>query len=259
VRLTCGCIAFEARPGRPWAPLGPGAEPACSGLVDALANRAQTEGMRFQNRRQAGLELGRTLCDRPTGRRFVDPIVLALPRGGVIVADEVARALDAPLDILTVRKIGMPGWPEAGLGAVVGDDPPLFMEGALDYAGVSEASLADDIERERAELRRRERVYRAGRPEPLVGGRTVVLVDDGLATGVTARAALRWSRRRDPERLVLAVPVGSREAVAMLREEADEVVCLMRPLRFFAVGWWYADFEQVSDEEVLAVLAETSA
>ncbi|MGV9944266.1 phosphoribosyltransferase [Streptomyces sp. NPDC003401] len=210
--------------------------------------------MRFQDRRHAGRELAARLLERPADSALVDPLVLALPRGGVPVAAEVARALGAPLDVLVARKIGVPGHPETGIGAIVGDDPPLFDRRSVAMLGLSEDGLRPDVTRERAELRRRERRYRGDRPAPRVEGRTVVVVDDGLATGVTARAALRHLRRRGPARLVLAVPVGAPESAAAMRAEADDVVCLHQPPDFRAVGLWYADFEQVGDEEVTRIL-----
>ncbi|MEZ7005260.1 phosphoribosyltransferase [Streptomyces sp. AD55] len=210
--------------------------------------------MRFPHRRAAGRDLARRLVETAPGGALPRPVVLALPRGGVPVAAEVARALDAPLDVLVVRKIGVPGRPEAGIGAIAGDDPPLFDRRTLGRLGLDEADLAADVARERAELGRRALRYRGGRPAPDVRDRTVVLVDDGLATGVTARAALRHLRRREPARLILAVPVGAPEAVAALRREADDVLCLSQPPDFGAVGLWYDDFAQVTDEEVIALL-----
>lgn len=210
--------------------------------------------MQFRDRRQAGRKLAEQLRIRQEKGTLPHPVVLALPRGGVTVAQEVARALEAPLDVLVVRKIGAPFQEELGVGAIAGDDEPLFNEGVLDQLGLSRAALAETIERERAELHRREQLYRQGRPAPDLRGRTVIVVDDGLATGATARAAVRAVRRQAPERVVLAVPVCSPEASDLLRAEADEVVCLYRPASFMAVGLWYEHFDQVSDEEVLAAL-----
>ncbi|WP_077799902.1 phosphoribosyltransferase [Streptomyces sp. JHA26] len=210
--------------------------------------------MRFPDRRAAGQELGLRLMEWASDGELPRPVVLALPRGGVPVAAEVARALGAPLDVLVVRKIGLPGRPETGIGAVVGDEPPLFDQRALAMLGLTEDRLARDVARERAELRRRALLYRGDRPPPDVGNRTVVLVDDGLATGATARAALRHLRRRNPARLILAVPVGAPESAAEMRAEADDVLCLSRPPDFLAVGLWYDDFEQVGDDEVIEIL-----
>lgn len=210
--------------------------------------------MRFRDRRQAGRELAARLRGRQDEGALPDPVVLALPRGGAAVAVEVAGALDAPLDVLVVRKIGAPFHEEFGVGAMAGDGVPLLDEEALRRLGIDEADLAPVVERERAELRRREQRYRQGRPAPALRGRTVIVVDDGLATGSTARAALRALRAQDPGHLVLAVPVGSTEGVALMRSEADEVVCLHEPAAFMAVGQWYEEFDQLTDDDVLDAL-----
>lgn len=210
--------------------------------------------MQFRDRRQAGQALAEELRVRHDKGALPDPVVLALPRGGVAVAREVAQALDAPLDVLVVRKIGAPFHEELGVGAIVGDDPPLYDPHTLDRLGLTTTALAPVVERERRELRRREALYRQGREAPDLRGRTVIVVDDGIATGATARAALRFVRGRAPERLVLAAPVCSPEAAAMLQEEADDVVCLDRPRMFMAVGEWYQNFDQLTDDDVLAAL-----
>ncbi|CAM5562721.1 MULTISPECIES: phosphoribosyltransferase [Streptomyces] len=210
--------------------------------------------MGFTDRLEAGRRLGTRLAEWASGQELPRPLVLALPRGGVPVAVEVARSLGAPLDVLIVRKIGVPGRPETGVGAVVGDDPPLYDPRALAALGLDEERLAPEAARERAELRRRALLYRGDRATPEVAGRAVILVDDGLATGATARAALRHLRGREPARLVLAVPVGAPEAAAALRAEADEVVCLEQPPAFGAVSLWYEEFPQVDDEEVAEAL-----
>jgi predicted phosphoribosyltransferase len=215
--------------------------------------------MRFLDHRHAGRQLAARLVEWAAHRDLTDPLVLALPRGGVPVAAEVARALGAPLDIVVVRKIGAPGSPETGIGALAGDEPPLFDDESLRMLNLSAADLADDVARERAELRRREDVYRHGRPAPAVAGRSVIVVDDGLATGVTARAALRHLRAQGPAHLVLAVPVCARDAAAAVRAEADDLVCLHRPDVFWSVGEWYEEFAQVSDNEVISTLRRPGA
>jgi len=189
-----------------------------------------------------------------------DCAVLALPRGGVPVAAEVAAALDAPLDVLVVRKLGMPGQPELAFGAVasgVDQDNPVQVrnELVLAHSMARPGDLDAVVEREVAELHRRERAYRGDRPAVDVAGRTAVIVDDGLATGASARAAVLAVRARGPSVVVLAVPVAPRSTLVVLSEIADEVVCAAAPRRFVAVGRHYADFHQVTDAEVHAVLA----
>ncbi|WP_326751348.1 phosphoribosyltransferase [Streptomyces hirsutus] len=215
--------------------------------------------MRFHDRREAGQELAVRLVERASDGDLPNLVVLALPRGGVPVAAQVARALGAPLDVLVVRKIGLPGRPETGIGAIVGDDPPLFDRRALDMFGLDEDRLLPDVARERTELHRRALLYRGDQSPPEVEDRTVILVDDGLATGATARAALRHLRRLHTARLILAVPVCAPETAADMRSEADDVVCLHQPSDFRAVGHWYDDFEQVSDDEVIEALHEHDA
>ena len=181
-------------------------------------------------------------------------LVLALPRGGVPVAREVADTLAAPIDVLVTRKIGYPYQPELGVGAIAEGGEPVYDDEFLRRLGLSRADLGPVVARERAELDRRVRVYRGGRPPPDVAGRTVIVVDDGLATGVTARAALRSLRSRSAGRTVLAVPVAAPSSAAAMVREADSVVALALPEAFRAVGEWYGSFGQLTDADVLELL-----
>ena len=210
--------------------------------------------MRFRDRREAGRALAQDLADLAVER----PVVVALPRGGVPVGYEVAQALQAPLEVLAVRKLGAPGNPEYGVGAVAEDGTAVLDRQAAVAAGMSRELLADTVQREVAELARRVKHYREGRPMTSLGDRTVVLVDDGVATGVTDLAAIRALRKRSPRRIVLAAPVAPADSLRMLAAEADEVVCPHIPRDFGGVGRWYEDFSQVTDEEVLELLALTS-
>ena len=208
--------------------------------------------MVFENRRDAGRWLSDLLRPMAAER----PIVIALPRGGVPVAVEVARALDAPLDLLTVRKLGAPQNPELGIGAVAEDGTAVVDTALARRVGVTQEDFDRILGVELRELRRRVERFRDGRPPLDVRGRTVILVDDGLATGLSDLAAVRALRERGAGRIVVAVPVGSRDAVAMLRRAADEVVCHTIPADLIGVGRWYRDFAQVTDDEVLALLAQ---
>ncbi|MDL4774755.1 MULTISPECIES: phosphoribosyltransferase [Thermomonosporaceae] len=199
-------------------------------------------------------EAGRVLAGRLVPLGLDDPVVLALPRGGVPVGYEVARRLDAPLDVLVTRKIGYPPQPELGVGAVAEGGGPVFDAGLLRRLGLGEDDLAGTLAAERAELDRRVRAYRGDRPLPGLAGRPVIVVDDGLATGGTARAALRAVRAGGPARLVLAVPVGAAGTVRDMEAEADTVVVLAAPSDFQAVGQWFVDFRQLTDADVVAAL-----
>jgi len=207
--------------------------------------------MRFRDRRAAGHDLG----ERLRAEAFDDPVVLALPRGGVPVGYEVAVALQAPLDVLVVRKVGAPGHREYGIGAIAEGGTVVRDDSAVRSVGLSAAGFATLAEAERSELDRRVHRYRNGRSLPDLRGRTVILVDDGLATGVTAEAALRCVQGADPERVVIAVPVAAPDTAARLRRLADDVICLAEPAGFAAVGRWYEHFDQTSDEEVARLLA----
>ncbi|MFR9729864.1 phosphoribosyltransferase [Saccharopolyspora sp. MS10] len=207
---------------------------------------------RYRDREHAGRVLARQLA----GRTWRRPLVLGLARGGVPVAAEVARALDAPLRVAVARKIGAPGQPELAVGAVTAHGPPHYDQRLLKAFHLDEAALAPACERERAEARSRESRF-ALRDMPSPAGRDVLLVDDGLATGATARAALRMLRQAGPRSLVLAVPVGAPDAVEACEADADEVLCVLRPVGFSAVGQWYEHFQATTDEEVLSVLAAT--
>jgi putative phosphoribosyl transferase len=213
--------------------------------------------MPFLDRADAGRQLAAMLA-RYKDRR---PVVLALPRGGVPVAAEVAGVLDAPLDLILVRKIGVPFQPELAMGAVVNGPDPLVVrnEDVVRHAGISEAAFAEVRDRELTEIKRRRTRYLGGRAHPALKGRTVIVIDDGVATGATTRAALRSVRRRNPEWLILAVPVAPTETLQALADEADEIVCLEDYASFMAIGVYYSDFTQVSDEEVTAILARFPA
>lgn len=205
---------------------------------------------RFADRAHAG----RALAGRLDDLRLQSPVLLGLPRGGVPVAAEVAAGLDVPFDVLVARKLGAPGQEELGIGAVAeGRDEPVLTHTAT-ALGLGPVELDALVRRAREEVARRVELYRAGRGLPEMREADVVLVDDGLATGVTAEAALRALRERCPRRLVLAVPVGARQAVALLADVADDVVCVRAPSYFVAVGEWYDDFSQTTDEEVLSLL-----
>ncbi len=212
-------------------------------------------GRLFRDRRDAGRQLG----ERLRSLVAAEAVVVGLPRGGIPVAFEVARALDAPLDVLVVRKIGSPGHPELGMGAVAEGGVHVLNKDVVSALLVSAEELEHAVARAEAELRSRAQRYRGDRAALDLGGRTVILVDDGLATGGSARAAARALRDRNPGRLVLAVPVGAPQSIDSLEGEFDEIVCLQTPKTMWAIGFWYEDFGQTSDEEVTALLAEARA
>ena len=208
--------------------------------------------MLFEDRRDAG----RQLAERLAPYRDKRPVVFTLPRGGVPVGFEVSRALNAPLDIIVARKLGAPGQPEFGIGAVAPGGVRVLNERAVRALGIPEDYLNWVSERETAEVARRLHLFRGDRPYPDLETMTAILVDDGLATGVTARAAVLALRRLNPRRLVLAVPVCAQQTTESLRPETDDLVCLLAPHNLEAVGLYYWDFEQVPDEEVIRLLEE---
>lgn len=206
---------------------------------------------RFRDRSEAG----RVLASRLTAYAHrPDVLVLALPRGGVPVAFEVARELDAPLDVFLVRKLGMPGHEEYAIGAIASGGVRILNEEAIRTFGITDAEIEAITAEEQLELERRERRYRGTRPPPQIAGKTVILVDDGLATGSTMRAAVAALRQEHPARIVVAVPTAAPETCDELRDEVDEVICAMTPEPFYAVGLWYHDFGQTTDEEVRDLL-----
>jgi putative phosphoribosyl transferase len=213
--------------------------------------------MSFADRHAAGQQLAAELKQR----KLADPIVLALPRGGVPVGYEVAHALDAPLDVLLVRKLGAPGYEELGIGAIVdGSQPQIVLNSeAIEQLQVTPAYLAQERDRQLAELERRRHLYSGAVSAVNVQGRTVIVVDDGIATGGTVLAALRALRKSGATRIVLAIPVAPADTLAELAAHADDVVCLESPADFRAVGVHYADFTQTSDAEVLDLLARQRA
>ncbi|HSP78643.1 MAG TPA: phosphoribosyltransferase family protein [Myxococcaceae bacterium] len=207
--------------------------------------------MRFRDRKDAGLKLAALL----TEYRGESPIVLGLPRGGVPVAYEVARELAAPLDVWVVRKVGAPGQPELGLGAVA-EGGALFLDrGMIRSLGYSETEVLQAAERQAEDVVRRVQRFRGSHPPPELRGRTVILVDDGIATGGTVRAALRALKERQPAKVVLAVPVAAAESLESLRPEVDEIVCVYPATFMMAVGEFYDDFSQTTDSEVQELLA----
>ncbi len=211
---------------------------------------------RFKDRQEAGARLARRL-HAYLGRE--DVLVLALPRGGVPVAFVLAEQLGLPLDILLVRKLGMPGHEEYAMGAIASGGWSVLHREVLGSMGITMAAVEQVMRRESAELARRERVYRGDRPAPDFQGRTVILVDDGLATGASMQVALQAVRAGKPARVVVAVPVAPPETCRRLRQQADDIVCLLAPESFQAVGQWYEQFAQTSDDEVIALLARAES
>ncbi len=213
--------------------------------------------MPFKNRVEAGKKLAAALAHYKNEQ----PIILALPRGGVPVAAEVAAVLKAPLDLVLVRKIGVPWHSELAMGAVVDGDAPLVVrnEDVIGMTHTAEAEFKAVCDRELAEIERRRQLYLGGRERIDIKGRTAIVIDDGIATGATTRAALRATRVRGPKKLVLAVPVAPTESLPEMRQEADDVVCLEDHAFFGAIGLYYSDFSQISDDEVIAMMQRFSS
>jgi putative phosphoribosyl transferase len=210
----------------------------------------------YAHRAEAGRDLAEKLL--PYKDRS-DVIVLALPRGGVPVAYEVARALGAPLDIFLVRKLGVPGHEELAMGAIASGETLVLNHDVLQMFGISDQQLRQCMRKEQVELKRREKLYRGARPPPPLQGRTVIVVDDGLATGSTMQAAVSALRQRGPARIVVAVPVGAVDTCAAFRGSVDDIVCARTPAPFFGVGRWYKDFSQTTDEEVRDLLSRAQS
>ncbi len=213
--------------------------------------------MLFQNRTDAGQRLAKALIKY----RDRQPVILALPRGGVPVAAEVASSLDAPLDLILVRKIGLPSQPELAMGAVVDGDKPIVIrnEDVIEMSGISQKTFDEVCKDECAEIERRRQKYLGGRARSEVKGQVAIIIDDGIATGATTRAAIKAVRSREPKELVLAVPVAPQDTVERLHSEVDALVCLDTPRDFGAIGYFYRDFRQTTDEEVIAILSRFPA
>ncbi len=211
------------------------------------------DDMIFEDRHDAGRRLAKVLAKRKDLNQPL--VVLGIPRGGLVVADEVAEALSASLDVIIVRKLRAPFQPELGIGAVVnGDHISIVNEELVRDAGISLEYLEGEIAYQQKEVERRLKLYRGDRPPLDVAGKSVIVIDDGIATGYTFRAALEGLRRRNPARLIAAVPVAARSSVDMVSAFADETICLGMPFPFNAVGEWYRNFDQVEDEEAIAIL-----
>ena len=206
----------------------------------------------FENRRDAGRKLASALIHR--GYKGKNTLVLGIPRGGLVVAEEVSKTLSANLDVIVTRKLRAPYQPELGVGAIVDGDHVILNEELVRAVGASQDYLNREIAFQKEEIHRRLRFYRGNQPAPEIVGKTIIVVDDGIATGYTFRASLESLRERHPDHLMAAAPVAARDSVEMLTAFADEIVCLHTPLSFYAVGAWYQNFDQVSDEEVAAIL-----
>ena len=209
--------------------------------------------LRFEDRREAGQYLAERLLEYADGDEV---LVLALPRGGVPVAYEVAKRLNAPLDIFTVRKLGVPGHEEYAMGAIATGGARVLNRSAVEQLRISDSVIEEVVQEEQEELERRERTYRAGRPAPEIEGRTVLLVDDGMATGSSMAAAVKALRQHRPAKIVVAVPAASRQTCAQFEDLVEDVICAITPEPFMAVGVWYERFPQTTDEEVRTLLED---
>lgn len=204
----------------------------------------------FQDRHDAGNKLAQNLKDR----KFINPIILAMPRGGIIIAEEIAKIIHAPIDVVISRKIGAPGQEEFGIGAISENEAPWFNPQVSGYFDFDSALIEETVQEEIHELRRRIKLYRNGIDLPDLSDKTAILVDDGLATGVTAIAAAKFLRTKNPKLLILAVPIGPKELNPELTKNFDEIICLYSPSNLRGIGLWYNDFHQIEDEEVESIL-----
>ncbi len=233
---------------------------ASAGVLEALeprhAQEAAITDFQFSDRYEAGRLLGAALA--PRYAHAPNLLVLGLPRGGVPVAYEIARTLDAPLDVFIVRKLGVPGQEELAMGAIATGGVRVLNEDVVDYLDIPDSVVDEVAAREQQELERRMRLYRGESPPPAIVGRTVILVDDGLATGATMRAAVAALRQQRPARLIVAVPTAAAETCDSLRSAVDDLLCAITPEPFDGVGRWYDDFSQVSDDEVRTLLARAA-
>jgi predicted phosphoribosyltransferase len=231
-------------------------DPPAEAPTGRVARIADTYGALFHDRRDAGRQLGERLAERYAEQNV---LVLGIPRGGVPVADEIAKRLAAELDVVVARKLGAPGYPELAIGAITANGGRFLNNEVIRELNVSEAYLQAVTDEQRAEARQREDRFRGGRPPGEFPGRTVIIVDDGLATGATMRAAVRSVRAGGPAKVIVAVPIGSEQACTALRDEADDVVCLFMPEPFWAVGFYYEHFEPTEDAEVEQILSAAHA
>ena len=211
--------------------------------------------MHEPNRFQSRAEAGKFLADKLIAyRNHPDAIVLGLPRGGVPVAFEIAKSLTLPLDVFLVRKLGVPGHEELAMGSIASNSEPIFQAHILDQLNISSEVIANIVDQQSIELKRREDLFRNGKKPLNLMGKVVIVVDDGLATGSTMVAALRAIQRHNPARIIVAVPVGSHDAISLVKKITDEIICLKIPDFFYSVGFWYEDFQQTTDAEVLMCL-----